>query len=121
LLKKHGIITGIITGENVQIVKNRAKKLELNVCMTGVQDKLACVREICKQYKIDISEVAYVGDDINDLDVLNNVGIGCCVADACDEVKKVSKYISQKKGGDGAVRDIIDHLLSDHVFISTSP
>ena len=111
LLQENGVITGIITGEDIDLVKRRAQKLKLDICKVGIKDKLTCIKDICTQYGISIKEVAYVGDDINDIEVIQNVGYGCCVADATNDVKAVAKYISSRNGGDGAVREIIDHIL----------
>lgn len=111
MLRERGIICGIVTGENSELVRCRAKKLNLDVCMTGVDNKLACVKNLCDEYKISMDEVAYIGDDINDVEVIKSVGFGCCVNDACQGVREVSKYITKNKGGEGAIRELIEVLL----------
>lgn len=111
LLREHGILTGIITGEDTKIVERRAKKLKVDFLRQGIKDKLSAIQEICKEEHIDMTEVAYVGDDINDFNAVKAVGIGCSVNNALEKVKMVSVYISQKNGGSGAVREIIDWLL----------
>lgn len=111
LLKEHGICTGIITGEDNILVENRAKKLKVDILKMGVKDKLSVIKMICKKQGIDLENVVYVGDDINDLEVIKAVGFGCCVQNAQEEVKDVSQYVAKKHGGEGAVREIIDMIL----------
>lgn len=111
LLREQGILTGIITGENTKIVERRAQKLKVDFLRQGVKDKLSAIREICAEHNINLSEIAYVGDDINDYEVIKAVGYGCSVNNAIEKVKKEAKYISQKNGGSGAVREIIDWIL----------
>ena len=111
LLKKSGIITGIITGEDRELVKKRADKLKLDICEMGVGDKLSCINEMCRRYKIDINNVLYIGDDINDLEAISKVGVGCCVSNAHVSLKSVAKYVSNVKGGEGAIREIADWVL----------
>lgn len=111
LLKQRGVITGIITGENRALNAQRAEKLKIDIVRQGVSDKLAIVKELCIEYGIDLMNIAFVGDDINDLPVIKEVGLGCTVFNGRPEIKECAKYISPYKGGDGAVRDIIDKVL----------
>lgn len=111
LLREAGIKTGIITGEDVDIVRNRAKKLRMDEVFCGIKNKLEVVEALCQKYGIALSNVAYVGDDINDLEVIKKVGFGCSVNNAMEEVKSAARYVSPKNGGEGAIRDIIDHIL----------
>ena len=111
LLKAKGIITGIITGENVELNKRRADKLGLDILEAGCKDKLAAVKELCNKYNIDLQNVAYIGDDINDIDVIESVGFGCCPYDAVERVKKVSDYIAATCGGHGVIREVVELLL----------
>lgn len=112
LLRKNGILTGIITAESVELNRRRGEKLKLDIIETGCKDKLKAIRQICRDYSIDLKNVCYVGDDINDLEAVNAVGFGCCPVDAQNSVKNAAKYISSLKGGNGAVREIIDYILS---------
>ena len=82
LLKDNGIVVGIITSENVKLNERRAKKLKLDVMLPGCKDKLGAVKELLKEYKITLDEVCYIGDDINDLELIQSVGFGCCPNDA---------------------------------------
>lgn len=111
LLKEQGIITGIITSEQAELNHRRAEKLKLDILEAGCKDKAKAVESLCKQYGITPAEIAYVGDDRNDLDVIKMVGYGCCPADAIPEVKKAAKYIAAAKGGKGAIREIAEKIL----------
>ncbi|WP_278599120.1 acylneuraminate cytidylyltransferase [Bacteroides nordii] len=113
LLRERGIKTGIITSENTKIVENRANKLKVDFLYQGNKDggKIAAAKEICETMGITLEEVAYIGDDINCLNLLENVRLSFCPSDAMDKVKNVVDYISEKKGGEGAVRDCIEYLL----------
>jgi N-acylneuraminate cytidylyltransferase len=111
LLKGQGIITGIITGEVVDLNRRRSAKLQLDIYEAGIQDKLSTVKKVCNQYGIELQNVAYVGDDLNDLEVIRAVGFGCSVSDGLEEVKRAADYVSKASGGCGAVREIIDIIL----------
>lgn len=111
LLKERGIITGVITGEKRELNSRRAKKLNLDIIEQGVNDKLAKIEELCKKYDVDIRNVLYIGDDINDLEAIKAVGFGCSVANGLDIVKKDAKYVTKKSGGEGAVREICELII----------
>ena len=112
-IRNKGVVTGIITGENTKIVERRAEKLHINELHQGVTDKLSLVRELAKKYHVSLEEVAYVGDDVNDIPVMEQVGFPCTVNDANSKVKELATYISSYNGGDGAIRDIIEHLFKE--------
>ena len=88
-----------------------AKKLNLDILEQGVQDKLCMVEKLCQKYDISLQNVAYIGDDINDLDVIKAVGFGCSVPNGIEEVKKAAMYVTKRWGGQGAVREVIDKVL----------
>lgn len=111
LLRKKGIITGIITSEDVDLNRRRAEKLKLDILESGCKDKVAAVKRICLERGIDLENVAYVGDDINDLEVVKMVGLGCCPADAMPEVRKAAKYVTKVQGGEGVIREVSELLL----------
>ncbi len=115
MLHEHGIVTGIVTGENMELNRRRAKKLEIDIVRSGVRDKASVIREISKEYMIDISEIAYVGDDINDLEAIKMVGWGCCPADAEKCIQEESDYVAKKSGGNGVIREIADFILQGRV------
>lgn len=112
LLRKAGIKTGIITSEETEIVRNRAVKIKADELFLGGKDKLNVVKELCDKYGITLKDVAYIGDDINDISVLSVVGIAACPADAQNEVKQISGIcVMSKFGGQGCVREFVERLL----------
>lgn len=111
LLREHGILTGIITGESNPLVENRANKLKIDILKMGVQDKLSMIKDICREYGIALENVAYVGDDINDYEAVKAVGFGCSVSNGNSCVKSAAKYVTSKRGGEGAVREVVDLIL----------
>ncbi len=115
LLRKAGIKTAIITSENTKIVENRARKLKVDYLYQGLEHigKLEAIKEICNKENITLDEVAFIGDDINDKEVLENVGLAGCPLDASEEIKQISNiHIMNKKGGEGAVREFIEMILN---------
>ncbi|ATU08258.1 acylneuraminate cytidylyltransferase [Methanohalophilus portucalensis] len=112
LLRKAGMKTGIITSENTEIVTCRAKKLKVDYLYQGVKDKLKIAKEICQQEGITLDEVAYIGDDINDIELLSNVGKAACPMNSQNEVKYLENIIIlDKSGGEGAVRNFTEYIL----------
>lgn len=114
LLREAGIKTGIITSEQTKIVENRATKLKVDFLCQGKRNggKLAAALEMCKQMGITLDEVAYMGDDINCVELLSAVGLSACPKDANDIVKTIPNIrISEKCGGEGCVREIIDFII----------
>ena len=113
LLREAGIKTGIITSENTKIVENRAKKLNIDFLCQSKRDggKVAAALEICDDLGITLSDVAYIGDDINCYDLLSRVGVAACPADACEKVKAIPYImVLRHKGGEGCVREFIENL-----------
>jgi 3-deoxy-D-manno-octulosonate 8-phosphate phosphatase (KDO 8-P phosphatase) len=111
LLQRAGIITAIVTQERTKLVARRAEKLTIPELHQGVMDKLSLVREMAARYGLTLSQVAYIGDDINDLETLKAVGFSATPADGMPQVAAVVDYICRKKGGEGAVREIIEMIL----------
>ncbi len=115
LLREAGIKTGIITSENTKIVENRAKKLKVDFLYQGKRNggKLAVAKEICGQLGISLNEVAYIGDDVNCMELLETVGVKACPADAVEEIKKMQDIkIMDECGGNGVVREFINQILN---------
>jgi len=112
-LMKTGIITGIITKENTDIVRRRGEKLKLDELHMGVVDKLAVARDLCTKYKLSMDEVAYVGDDLNDIELLQTVGFSASVNNAMPKAKNVVDYVTSRNGGDGAIREVADLILAN--------
>ena len=116
LLREAGIKTGMITSEQTTIVERRAKKLKVDYLYQSkiFGSKLEAALEICALENISIKEAAYIGDDINCIDLLCSVGIAACPANAVKKVREINDIIHlEKKGGDGAVREFIDMILEN--------
>lgn len=112
LLRQKGIITGIVTSENVDLNRRRAEKLKLDILESGCKDKVAAIKKLCSERGIALENVTYVGDDINDIEVIKLVGYGCCPADAMPQVKEVAKYITKAKGGEGVIREVVEKIIN---------
>lgn len=115
LLRKAGIKTGIITSENTQIVARRAAKIKADYLYQGQRDggKLAAARLICEKETITLAEVAYIGDDLNCISLLEKAGLAACPADAVAEVKNIPGIrILTTKGGEGCVRELAEMILN---------
>lgn len=110
ILPKLNIIPVIITGRISEIVEIRATELKITHLYQNVSNKAKLLDELVKKEKILLSQIAYIGDDINDLDAMLKVRIVGCPADATDEVRKIADFISSKDGGAGAVREFIEFL-----------
>ena len=113
MLKDYDIIPVIITGRESEIVKIRAKEMnmDLSFVFQNVSSKLKQLKHILREKNILPEEVAYIGDDINDLDCFKICGFTACPNNAVCEIKKLSTYVSKKDAGDGAVRDIIEYII----------
>jgi 3-deoxy-D-manno-octulosonate 8-phosphate phosphatase (KDO 8-P phosphatase) len=107
-----GVSVAIISGEDNAIVHARAAKLKIDEVFCGATDKRLAIEELCTRYHLDMSEVAFIGDDLNDLSALGCVGLPCAVADAAEPVKAIAAYVTQKRGGDGAVRELCEFLIA---------
>ena len=115
LLREAGIKVGIITSENTRIVENRTKKLQVDYLCQGEKDggKLAAAEDICQKEHIAMEEVAYIGDDVNCIDLLRAVGFAACPADALERVKNIPHIrVMESKGGCGCVREWADEILA---------
>lgn len=122
LLQQAGIPCGILTSENSPVVKARAEKLHLQYLYLGVGSrdhqgsltKLNAAKRICEELGITLEDVCYVGDDVNDIDLLSAVGYPCCPPNARPEVKALNGIkILNTLGGQGAIREIADEILAD--------
>lgn len=111
ILRQKGIVTGIVTSENVDLNRRRAEKLKIDILESGCKDKVVALKRICKDRGIVPSNVCYIGDDINDLEVIKTVGFGCCPADAVPEVRKIADYVTKVNGGNGVIREVVDLLV----------
>lgn len=105
------IPVGIITGEETEIVKRRAEKLKVDFLFQGVKNKLETVTKLCVKLGISLEEVAYIGDDLNDIELLQSVGIAAVPANAPSYVQKVANFVTIKRGGEGAFREFVEKCL----------
>lgn len=101
----------IISGGFSQSVENRFGALNITDVFLGVKDKVIVFNEYIKEHNIELDQIVYMGDDIPDYKVMKMVGVPVCPADASEEIKDISIYISDKNGGKGCVRDIIEQVL----------
>jgi 3-deoxy-D-manno-octulosonate 8-phosphate phosphatase (KDO 8-P phosphatase) len=111
LLRKAGVEVAFITGRTSEAVEQRARELGVPYCLQGVDDKLAALRAIMIKAGVREDEVAFVGDDLNDLAVLRRVGFAAAPADAVHEVKTVVEHVTKAPGGKGCAREVAEKIL----------
>ncbi|MBC7936584.1 MAG: HAD hydrolase family protein [Rhizobacter sp.] len=111
LKKLCAIETGIITGETSASVVKRAEKLNITELHLGIKDKKAVLMEILKRKNLDAAQVAFIGDDVNDLPIIQEVGFSACPNDAMQQVSGVVHYICENKGGQGAFRELAEFII----------
>lgn len=117
-LRHLGIPLAIMTGENTEIVARRAAKLKIDRCYLGVKDKLSLARQLCDELGITLRDVAFIGDDINDLRLLREVGFSGCPDNTPWYVKKEVRYIGNIKGGAGAFREFVETILAENGILT---
>jgi 3-deoxy-D-manno-octulosonate 8-phosphate phosphatase (KDO 8-P phosphatase) len=115
-LAKYGIIPVILTGRESQITLSQCKGLKITEVHQGVQNKVKQLNQIMEKYHCSFYEVAYIGDDLNDLECMKLCGMSGCPSDAVDQVKIAADYICNAKGGEGAVREFIEYFV-DNCFL----
>ena len=111
LLQRAGLITAIVTQERTRLVARRAEKLAIPELHQGIMDKLTVVREMAERHGLTLRQVAYIGDDVNDIETLKAVGFSASPADGLPQVLRVVDYVCRKNGGEGAVRELADMIL----------
>lgn len=120
-----GISTGIVTGEQSAIVAKRAEKLHIDELHLGVKEKLSVVRTISARRGLTLDEIAYIGDDVNDLEVLRAVGLSAAPFDAEPIVLESVHFHCRRAGGGGAFREFAEFIIASHesttALRSTSP
>ncbi|GJL56483.1 MAG: hypothetical protein NPIRA02_36150 [Nitrospirales bacterium] len=112
LLQAEQLITAIVTMEHTTMVKRRAHKLAIPEVHQGIRDKLSVLQALVSKYDISLDDVAYMGDDVNDLQALRHVGFAATPADGMDPVRNLVHYVCRHNGGHGAVREVADLILS---------
>jgi len=111
-----GIKTGILTGEVTRIVERRAEKLKVDYLFQGTKDKLQIVKDLCIENGCGMNEVAYLGDDLNDMALLREVGFSACPSSAPDYVKEIVDRVLNKKGGEGVFREFVEeHIVAEQL------
>jgi 3-deoxy-D-manno-octulosonate 8-phosphate phosphatase (KDO 8-P phosphatase) len=115
-LLKQGVEVAIISANSSQATLHRAQKLGISHVFIGCKDKLPVLQKLCDTLQILLGEVAYVGDDLTDLPILKTVGFPMAVADAMAENRDCAVYVTEKKGGEAAVREICDLILSNRLL-----
>ena len=111
LLRKKNISTIIITKEKTKFVKQWAKKMNVKKLFDGIQKKEDLVEKICKDYDVKLDNLAYIGDDVNDIELLKKVGLSATPADGIFEARKICDYVCKSNGGEGAFRELADLVL----------
>ena len=111
LAHKMGLNIAIITGRQSQMVNLRSVELNIKDVYQGAMSKTQALAELIAKYNLTLDQVAYIGDDLNDLPVLIRVGLPCAVANAAPEVKQYAQLVTKQSGGNGAVREVIEYIL----------
>jgi len=110
LLTRSGIQTVLLTAKDSKVVRRRAKDMGADI-YAGILPKESLLPKIRKKYGVDSKNICFVGDDLIDIGIMGRVGISVAVSDAPDDVKKVSLYVTKKRGGEGAVREVVEKIL----------
>lgn len=114
MLNKAGYKTAIITARENGTVRHRFKILGMTKLYEGQKNKEKAFDEFLKEFNLEPSQIAYMGDDLPDICVLRKVGLSCCPNDAVEEVKEICKFVASKDGGRGAVRELCNLILSQN-------
>lgn len=115
-LKKAGILTGAISGRESAAVTKRFAELKIDFCHQGIVDKAMVFEKLMTHYKLKKKEIAFIGDDLNDLPVFRLAGFAVCPADTYDYIKERADLITQAKGGEGVLREVADLVLEAKGF-----
>ena len=113
ILLRNGIKTAIVTKENSKIVKKWAKEMKISKTYSGIKIKEKELEKICKYYKILTNEIAFIGDDVNDIKLMKKVGFSVTPSDGILQAKKIANHICKNSGGNGALREMIDLILKE--------
>lgn len=112
LLREHGIKCGIISSDKTDIILRRSERLKLDFAFQDVLNKKEKLFEVCQTMNINKESVAFIGDDVNDIEIIKNVGFSAAPSDAVPEIQKIVDYVCQKPGGMGAFRELADLIIS---------
>lgn len=111
MLRRSGVEVGIITGRKSALVEKRAKDLGIHLLIQGREDKFTALQEMLEGFPCELEQIAFLGDDYPDLSVMTKVLLSCSVANAHPELLKRSDWTSQRRGGEGAVRELCDFIM----------
>jgi len=111
LLRENGIKNAIITTDTSDLVQLRAERIKVDYLFMGIWDKENKMKEICKLENIEPNNVAFIGDDVNDIGIIKEVGISACPSDAVDDIKDIVNLVLQKGGGEGVFREFANMVL----------
>lgn len=111
ILREKGILTGIVTGENVDLNRRRAEKLKLDILKPGAKNKSQILKDLAAEYHISTDQILYIGDDRNDLGAIELAGFSCAPADAIEAVKAKADYVTTATGGHGVIREVVEKFF----------
>ena len=114
LLHNNLIKTVFLTKENSKIVKSRGKKVKADGVYINISSKEKYLMQICKKFAVKSDEIAYIGDDLNDVKIINEIGFSSCPNNAVSEIKKIVDYVCKVNGGEGALREVAEVILKYH-------
>ena len=115
-LRRFGLTLAIITGRNSPMVARRAKELGIEYVIQGRDDKYIALRDLAENLQLDLSQCAYMGDDLPDLKAVREAGLGISVPNGCEQTRAVADFVTQKTGGHGAVREVCELILQAQGF-----
>lgn len=110
LWRRGGFKFGVLTARTSHIVKLRATELGVDIVRQGFEEKLSIAHEVAEELGLALDQVCFIGDDLPDLPVMRSVGLAITVADGCEEVQAVAHHVTKLPGGQGAVREAIEHI-----------
>ena len=113
ILKRNGIFTVLITKEKSDIVKKWAKNMNVKKIHEGVVNKEKILPRICKEYRVKPEQIAYIGDDINDIGLMKVVGLSVAPADAWKKTRQTADFVTKATGGNGVLREVTDLILEN--------
>jgi 3-deoxy-D-manno-octulosonate 8-phosphate phosphatase (KDO 8-P phosphatase) len=111
--RRAGLKVAFLSGRESEPTKYRAEQLEIDYCIQNCHDKLPALEKLLEQLGLSADSTAYIGDDLPDLPAIRYVGFGIAVANAVDEVKQYADYVTTRRGGSGAVREVIEYILKN--------
>ena len=109
------VYTGIITGELSPSVMKRAAKLQITELHLGIKDKLSILMQIMVNHNLTKDQIAYIGDDVNDIEIMQKIGLSACPSDAISFTKDIADYICKNKGGEGCFREFAELIIASKI------